>query len=59
MKKQKVINVTWQDGAYYNFFNSPESIDSLARLISEGWILIFIKDDKEHEKVVAVFEREG
>lgn len=57
MKKQKVITVDWQHGAYYNFFFTPGSIESLNSIIENGWSLVFIKDDKKAERAVAVFEK--
>lgn len=56
MKRQVVFNL--KDDNYYNFFFTPGSIDSLKSMIDRGWNLVFIKDDKEQNIAVAVFEFE-
>lgn len=59
MKIQKVIRVERLDGEYYNFFNSPGSINSLSRLVNElCWTVKFIKDDPEKEVAILILERE-
>lgn len=58
MKEQIAIFREADGGGYYNFFYTPGSIDSMVKLIEGGWILIFIKDDPEVPRVLAVFERE-
>lgn len=54
---QKVITVIQQDGAYYNFFNTPGSINSLQSMISDSWRVLHIKDDGY--TATALFEKES
>lgn len=46
-----------RDGEYYNFFWTPDSVNSLHRLVEEGWHVKFIKDDPDRHQAVVVFEK--
>jgi len=58
MIRQKCVTVERSDGAYYNFFNSPGSINSLQSFIENGWVVKVLKDDPQAERATAVFEKE-
>ncbi len=56
--RQQYHAVERADGAYYNFFFTPGSFQSLAWFVDHGWALAFIKDDPETQRAVAIFEIE-
>lgn len=54
---QKLISLTYHDGALGNFLHTPGSIDSLARHISDGWRVVSSNVDREETRGFFVLEK--
>lgn len=57
MKEQKIIALVRYDGKYYNFFNTPGSIESLQWHIERGWIVIKMDIDTDSQSGWVLLER--
>ena len=58
-KAQKVITGGHDGGAYYNFFFTPGSFESMNWFIEKGWVLVSLVHDANARRFCAVFEREA